>query len=62
MTHERMKLTDELTVLLLNIDLLFLGAYGPLTEEQRQAGRTASSAANGMRDIVRTTDSGFTCD
>lgn len=62
MTHERIKLTDQLTVALGFCELLLMNAYGPLEERQREILENMTEAATGARDIVRTTDHGFTCD
>ena len=59
MTHERVALTDKLTVVLGFCELLLQDAYGSLDERQRSVLEGMVHAAQGARDIVRSTPSDF---
>ena len=62
MTHERLKMTDQLTVALGYCELLLMNAYDAMTDRQREIVQQMALAATGAKNIVRTTDSGFTSD
>jgi hypothetical protein len=60
MTHERLKMADDLTVALIACELLEMQALGPIEGRQREVLAEMTTAAQGARDIVRRIDSGFT--